>query len=456
SKYYGESEGNLREIFEEAQENVPSIIFIDEIDSIAPKREETHGDVERRVVSQLLSLMDGLKSRGKLVVIGATNLPNMIDPALRRPGRFDREIEIGIPDSKGRHEILQIHTRGMPLADDVSLENLSERTHGFVGADLESLSKEAAMGALRKIIPEIDLREDKIPAEILEKIIVTMDDFEDALSDVHPSAMREVIVESPNVHWDDIGGLENAIQEVRETIEWPIKYHELYRHADVKPPKGVLLHGPPGTGKTLLAKAIATESGINFINVKGPELLSKWVGESERGVREIFRKARQAAPCIVFLDELDSLTPTRGSGFGDSHVTERVVSQLLTELDGLEELKNVVVVGATNRPDMIDQALLRAGRLGKLLEIPIPDRDARFKIFSIHTENKPLTDDVDIDALADQTEGKTGADIETICNEASIRAIREFIEKHPDIEKAKDEIKNLTITAAHFKEVMGE
>ncbi|MHA1288008.1 MAG: CDC48 family AAA ATPase [Candidatus Thorarchaeota archaeon] len=456
SKFYGESEGNLREIFQEAQENVPSIIFIDEIDSIAPKREETHGDVERRVVSQLLSLMDGLQSRGKLVVIGATNLPNMIDPALRRPGRFDREIEIGIPDSKGRHEILQIHTRGMPLTDDVSLEGLSERTHGFVGADLESLSKEAAMGALRKIIPEIDLREDKIPAEILDKITVTMADFEDALSEVHPSAMREVIVESPNIHWDAIGGLENPIREVRETIEWPIKYRDLYRHADVKPPKGVLLHGPPGTGKTLLAKAIATESGVNFINVKGPELLSKWVGESERGVREIFRKARQAAPCIVFLDELDSLTPTRGSGFGDSHVTERVVSQLLTELDGLEELKDVVVIGATNRPDMIDNALLRAGRLGKLLEIPAPDRDARHKIFLIHTKNKPLADDVDFDELADQTDGKTGADIATICNEASIRAIRKFIEKHPDIEKAKDEIKNLTITASHFKEVMGE
>ncbi|RLI55275.1 MAG: AAA family ATPase [Candidatus Thorarchaeota archaeon] len=456
SKFYGESEGNLREVFQEAQENVPSIIFIDEIDSIAPKREDTHGDVERRVVSQLLSLMDGLEERGKVVVIGATNLPNMIDPALRRPGRFDREIEIGIPDRKGRLEILQIHTRGMPLDDDVSLEELAERTHGFVGADLQALSKEAAMGALRRILPEIDLKADKIPAEILDKIVVTMNDFEEALSDVHPSAMREVIVESPNVHWEDIGGLEDVKREIQESIEWPLKYHELYRHADVNAPRGILLHGPPGTGKTLLAKAVATESEVNFINVKGPELLSKWVGESERGVREVFRKARQAAPCIVFFDELDSLTPTRGSGFGDSHVTERVVSQILTELDGLEELKNVIVIGATNRPDMIDQALLRAGRLGKLLEIPKPDKDARRAIFEIHTRKKPLGKDVDLEELAEKTEGKTGADIAAICSEAALHAIREFIESHPNIDEARDDIKSLTITASHFRKAMGE
>ncbi len=456
SKYYGESEGNLREVFQEAQENAPSIIFIDEIDSIAPKREDTHGDVEKRVVSQLLSLMDGLEARGKVVVIGATNLPDMIDPALRRPGRFDREIEIGIPDRKGRLEILQIHTRGMPLADEVNLEELADRTHGFVGADLESLSKEAAMGALRRVLPEINLKEDKIPAELLEKIVVTMQDFEDALSDVHPSAMREVIVESPNVRWSDIGGLEDVKREIRESIEWPLKYHDLYRHADVTPPKGFLLHGPPGTGKTLLAKAVATETEVNFINVKGPELLSKWVGESERGVREIFRKARQAAPCIIFLDEIDSLTPRRGSGAGDSHVTERVVSQILTELDGLEELRNVVVIGATNRPDMIDSALLRPGRLGKLLEIPKPDKEARLEIFKIHTRKKPLGDDVDLEELAKKTDGKTGADIAAICNEASLEAIREFIEKYPDSEQAKENIKQLTINAAHFQRAMGE
>jgi transitional endoplasmic reticulum ATPase len=454
SKFYGESEGNLREVFQEAQENAPSIIFIDELDSIAPKREEVHGDVEKRVVSQLLSLMDGLQSRGKVVVIGATNLPNQLDPALRRPGRFDREIEIGIPDRNGRHEILQIHTRGMPLDEDVSLEELSERTYGFVGADLESLSKEAAMGALRKILPEIDLKEDSIPAEILEKIHVTMRDFEDALSDVTPSAMREVIVESPNIHWDDVGGLEHVKKELQESIEWPLKYRELYRHADVEAPKGILLYGSPGTGKTLLAKAVATETQVNFINVKGPELLSKWVGESERGVREIFRKARQAAPCIIFLDELDSLTPTRGTGFGDSHVTERVVSQLLTEVDGLEKLKNVIVIGATNRPELIDQALMRAGRLGKSLEVPIPDIDARLEILKIHTRNKPLGDNIELEEFAEEMDGKTGADIAAICNEASLQAVREFIDKHPDVEEMKEEIETLTIDKSHFKIAM--
>jgi len=356
SKFYGESEERLRQLFKEAQEKAPSIIFIDEIDSIAPKREEVTGEVEKRVVSQLLALMDGLESRGKVVVIGATNRPNAIDPALRRPGRFDREIEIGVPDREGRLEILHIHTRGMPLAEDVDLEKLAEVTHGFVGADLEALVKEAAMRSLRRILPEIDLKQSSIPAEVLNKINVKMSDFIDALKDVQPSAMREVLVEVPNVKWEDIGGLSSVKEELKEAVEWPLKYRELFDTADAKPPKGILLYGPPGTGKTLLAKAVANESEANFISVKGPELMSKWVGESERGIREIFRKARQAAPCIIFFDEIDSIAPVRGSSIGDSGVTERMISQLLTELDGLEELRDVVVIGATNRPDMIDTA----------------------------------------------------------------------------------------------------
>nr|MDQ3561659.1 CDC48 family AAA ATPase [Thermoproteota archaeon] len=358
SKFYGESEERLREIFKEAEENAPSIIFIDEIDSIAPKREEVSGDVEKRVVSQLLTLMDGIQSRGKLVVIGATNRPNAIDPALRRPGRFDREIDIGIPDEQGRLDILLIHSRGMPLTEDVNLESIAKVTHGFVGADLEALSKEAAMRSLRRILPEINLEQPKIPAEILNKIKITKQDFDEALRDVQPSAMREVLVQRPNVEWEDIGGLQQVKEELAEAIEWPLKHADLFTEADVQPPKGILLYGPPGTGKTMIAKAVAATSEANFISIKGPELISKWVGESEKGVREVFRKARQAAPCVVFFDEIDAIAPRRGGSEGDGHATERVISQMLTELDGLEDLKGVVVIGATNRPDIIDEALL--------------------------------------------------------------------------------------------------
>src|SRR5579884_1287016 len=414
SKFYGESEERLREIFKEAEENAPSIIFIDEMDSIAPKREEVSGDVEKRVVSQLLTLMDGMKSRGKLVVIGATNRPSAIDPALRRPGRFDREIEIGIPDEQGRLEILNIHTRGMPMTEDVDLASIARITHGFVGADLEALSKEAAMRSLRRILPEINLDQPKIPAEILNKIKVTKQDFDEALRDVSPSAMREVLVQRPNINWEDIGGLQQIKEELAEAIEWPLKHADLFTEADVKPPKGILLYGPPGTGKTMIAKAVVTTSEANFISIKGPELISKWVGESEKGVREVFRKARQAAPCVVFFDELDAIAPRRGGSEGDSHVTERVISQMLTEMDGLEDLKGVVVIGATNRPDIIDEALLRPGRFDRILEIPIPDKEARKQIFQIHTRKKPLDSDVNFDKLVDVTEGYTGADIEAI------------------------------------------
>ena len=451
SKYYGESEENLRRIFKEAIENAPSIIFIDEIDSIAPKREEVTGEVERRVVAQLLALMDGLEERGKVVVIGATNRINAIDPALRRPGRFDREIEIGIPDKKGRREILEIHTRGMPLAKDVDLDKLAEMTHGFSGADLEALCKEAAMRALRRILPEIDLEAEKIPAEILEKLEVTEKDFYEAFKSMTPSALREVVIETPNVHWDDIGGLEEAKQKLREAVEWPLKYNDLFSHMDAKPPKGILLYGPPGTGKTLLAKAVATESEANFISVKGPEFLSKWVGESERAVRETFRKARQAAPCVVFFDEIDAIAPARGS-LGDTHVTERVISQLLTELDGLEELRDVTVIAATNRPDIIDPALLRPGRFDRLIYIPPPDKKARKEIFKIHTRKKPLAKDVDLDELAERTEGYTGADIAAVCNEAVMAAIREYISKGGKMDK--EEIKKLKIEKRHFEEAL--
>jgi len=429
SKFYGESEERLRQIFKEAEENAPSIIFIDEIDSIAPKREEVSGDVEKRVVSQLLTLMDGIKSRGKLVVIGATNRPNAIDPALRRPGRFDREIEIGIPDEQGRLEILMIHTRGMPLTEDVDLASMARVTHGFVGADLEALSKEAAMRSLRRILPEINLEEPKIPAEILNKIKVTKQDFDEALRDVQPSAMREVLVQRPNVKWEDIGGLQQVKEELAEAIEWPLKHGDLFTEADVRPPKGILLYGPPGTGKTLLAKAVAATSEANFISIKGPELISKWVGESEKGVREVFRKARQAAPCVVFFDELDAIAPRRGGSEGDSHVTERVISQMLTEMDGLEDLKGVVVIGATNRPDIIDEALLRPGRFDRILEIPVPDKEARKQIFQIHTRRKPLDSDVNVDKLVEATEGLTGADIAAIVNAAAMTAIKEHVSK---------------------------
>ena len=452
SKFYGQSEENIRKIFEEAIENSPSIIFIDEIDSIAPKREETHGDVERRVVAQLLALMDGLEERGKVIVIGATNRINAIDPALRRPGRFDREIEIGIPDRKGRREILEIHTRGMPLAEDVNLDKLAEITHGYSGADLEALCKEAAMRALRRIIPEIDLDADTIPTDILNKLEATGEDFYEAFKSMTPSAMREVVIETPNVTWDDIGGLHDAKQQLQEAVEWPLKYNEIFIHMDANPPKGILLYGPPGTGKTLLAKAVATESEANFISVKGPEFISKWVGESEKAVRETFRKARQAAPCIIFFDELDAIAPSRGSMMGDSHVTERVISQLLTELDGLEELRDVTVIAATNRPDMIDPALLRPGRFDKLIYIKPPDIEARKEILKIHLKKKPLADDVDIEEIAKKTEGYTGADIRAVCNEAVINSIREYINKHEKIDKKQ--IKKLKINMHHLNKAL--
>ena len=427
SKFYGESEERLREIFKEAEENAPSIIFIDEIDSIAPKREEVSGDVEKRVVSQLLTLMDGIQSRGKLVVIGATNRPNAIDPALRRPGRFDREIDIGIPDEQSRLDILLIHSRGMPLTEDVNLESIAKVTHGFVGADLEALSKEAAMRSLRRILPEINLEQPKIPAEILNKIKITKQDFDEALRDVQPSAMREVLVQRPNVEWEDIGGLQQVKEELAEAIEWPLKHADLFTEANVQPPKGILLYGPPGTGKTMIAKAVAATSEANFISIKGPELISKWVGESEKGVREVFRKARQAAPCVVFFDEIDAIAPRRGGSEGDGHATERVISQMLTELDGLEDLKGVVVIGATNRPDIIDEALLRPGRFDRILEVPPPDKDARKQIFHIHTKKKPLESDVNLDKLVEMTEGMTGADVAALVNAAAMTAIKEHV-----------------------------
>lgn len=449
SKYYGESEKQLRDIFKDAEDNAPSIIFIDEIDSIAPRREEVTGEVERRVVAQLLALMDGLQARGQVIVVAATNRPNAVDPALRRGGRFDREIEIGVPDKNGRLEILHVHTRGMPLAQDVNLEKIAEVTHGFVGADIASLCKEAAMHALRTILPEIDI-EKEIPQEVLDKLQIRMADFEDALKNIEPSAMREVFVEVPNVHWDDIGGLENVKQELRETVEWPLKYKDVFEVTRTRAPKGILVFGPPGTGKTLLAKAVANESEANFISVKGPEVLSKWVGESEKAVRETFRKARQSAPTIIFFDEIDAIAPTRGGSF-DSHVTERVVSQLLTELDGLEELHSVVVMAATNRPDMVDTALLRPGRLDRLLYIPPPDERSRAEIFKIHTRGKPLGPDVDFDALAKRTKDYVGADIEAVCREASMMAIREYINGSMSPEEAKSKAKDIRITMKHFE-----
>ena len=428
SKFYGESEERLRDTFKQAEENAPSIIFIDEIDSIAPKREEVSGDVEKRIVSQLLTLMDGLVARGKVVVIGATNRPNAIDPALRRPGRFDREIEIGIPNRDGRHDILHIHTRGMPLVDDINLEQFARITHGFVGADLESLSKEAAMRALRRELPKINMEQSKIPIEVLNKIKITDDDFDNALKDIQPSAMREIQIQRPNVHWEDIGGLSDIKDELAEVVEWPLKYPDLFSEGDVKPPKGLLLYGHPGTGKTLIAKAVATTSESNFISIKGPELLSKWVGESEKGVREVFRKARQAAPCIIFFDEIDSIAPRRNtSSATDSHVTERMVSQLLTEIDGLEDLKGVVIIGATNRPDIIDEALLRPGRFDRIIDVPLPGKDARRQILAIHTKKKPLDSTWDINKLIELTEGYTGADLEALVNAAAMAAIKDHI-----------------------------
>jgi len=453
SKFYGESEERLREIFKKAEENSPAIIFIDEIDSIAPKREEVSGEVERRVVAQLLSLMDGMSSRGKVVVIGATNRINAIDPALRRPGRFDREIEIGVPDKEGRLEILQIHTRGMPLEKDVDLGTIANMSHGFVGADLQAVAKEAGIRALRKVLPEIDLSAENIPSDILKKIVVTMDDFMNVIKEIEPSALREVFVEIPDIKWNDIGGLIEVKQELQEAVEWPLKYHGLFVHSDATPPKGILLYGPPGTGKTLMAKAAAHESEANFISIKGPELLSKWVGESEKGVREIFRKARQASPCIVFFDEIDAIAPTRGLG-SDSHVTERVISQLLTELDGLEVLSDVIVIAATNRPDIIDAALLRPGRFDRILYVPPPDKDARTQILKIHTSRKPLADDVKIDTLSAQTEGFTGADLAGLASAAVMLALREHIEKYNDPKKAEQAKSELKVHMKNFEDAM--
>jgi transitional endoplasmic reticulum ATPase len=454
SKFYGESEERLREIFKKAEENAPAIIFIDEIDSIAPKREEVSGEVERRVVAQLLSLMDGMSTRGKVVVIGATNRINAIDPALRRPGRFDREIEIGVPDKEGRLEILQIHTRGMPLEKDVDLGIIASMSHGFVGADLQAVAKEGGIRALRRVLPEIDLNTENIPSDILKKIVVKMDDFLSVIKEIEPSALREVFVEIPDVKWEDIGGLGDVKQELQEAVEWPLKYHGLFVHTDATPPKGILLYGPPGTGKTLMAKAAAHESEANFISIKGPELLSKWVGESEKGVREIFRKARQASPCIVFFDEIDAIAPTRGALGSDSHVTERVISQLLTELDGLEVLSDVIIIAATNRPDIIDAALLRPGRFDRLLYVPPPDKEARTQIFKIHTSKKPLADDVNIETLAAQTEGYTGADIAGLASAAVMLALRQHIEKYKDPIKAEEAKGELNINMKNFEDAM--
>ncbi|MCJ2555293.1 MAG: CDC48 family AAA ATPase [Candidatus Thermoplasmatota archaeon] len=451
SKYYGQSEENLRDIFDQAEESAPSIVFIDELDSIAPKRDEVVGEVERRVVAQLLSLMDGMRTRGKVVVIGATNRPDALDPALRRPGRFDREIEIGIPDREGRLEILEIHTRGMPLAEDVNLEQMANLTHGYVGADLASLSKESAIRALRKVLPDIDLEAPEIPLEILNRLTVTAEDFMQAFREMEPSSLREVFIEKPDVSWEDIGGLEEAKQELQETVEWPLKYGPVFDQAGAEPPKGVLLYGPPGTGKTLLAKAVATEAEANFISVRGPEFLSKWVGESERAVRETFRKAKQAAPAVIFFDEIDAITPARG-GTMDNRVTERVISQMLVELDGLDELHNVTVIAASNRPDMLDPALLRPGRFDRLIHVPPPTLEARVKILKIHTHDKPLAEDVDLEDLAKRTEDFTGADIKALANEASMLAIREYILGGGSLED--EAVKELELTEHHFDEAL--
>jgi len=455
SKYYGESEEQLREIFDEATENAPAVVFIDEIDSIAPKRGETSGDVERRVVAQLLSLMDGLEERGQVIVIGATNRVDALDPALRRGGRFDREIEVGVPDKEGRKEILQVHTRGMPLAEGIDLDQYAENTHGFVGADIEQLAKEGAMNALRRIRPELNLDEDEIDAETLERLQVTENDFKEALKGIEPSALREVFVEVPDITWEDVGGLEGTKERLRETIQWPLEYPEVFEQMDMQAAKGVLMYGPPGTGKTLLAKAIANESQSNFISIKGPELLNKYVGESEKGIREVFEKARSNAPTVVFFDEIDSIAGERGQRTGDSGVSERMVSQLLTELDGLEELEDVVVIATTNRPDLIDKALLRPGRLDRHVHVPVPDEEGRRKIFEVHTRNKPLAEGVDLDYLARKTEGYVGADIEALCREASMMASREFINSVTP-EEVDDSVGNVRVTPEHFEKALEE
>jgi transitional endoplasmic reticulum ATPase len=427
SKYYGESEHKLREAFDEAEKNAPAIVFIDEIDSIAPKRAEVTGEVERRVVAQLLSLMDGLKTRKNVIVIGATNRPEALDMALRRPGRFDREIELRVPDREGRREIFQIHTRGMPLAEDVSLDDLADRTYGFVGADIAALCREAAMTALRRILPEIDLEQKEISKDTLDKLVIKRSDFEEVMKEIQPSALREILFEVPTVTWEDIGGLDNVKSLLKEAVEWPLRYGESFRRIGVEAPKGVLLYGPPGTGKTLLAKAIANESEANFITVKGSDILSKWYGESEKHIAEIFKKARQVAPAIIFLDELDALAPRRGTALGEPHVTERIVNQLLSELDGLEELRGVVVISATNRPDIIDPALLRPGRFDEMILVPVPDAKTRSEIFKVHTKKMALADDVNLGELVRITEDFTGADIAAVCKKAGRFAMREDI-----------------------------
>jgi len=446
SKWYGQSEENLRNVFKEAQENAPAIIFIDEIDAIAPAREDVSGEVEKRVVSQLLTLMDGLEARGEVVVIAATNRPDSLDPALRRPGRFDREMQIGIPDRKGRKEILQIHTRGMPLTANVNLDKFADITHGYSGADLNALAKEAAMRALRRVMPDIKkLKDEEVTKELLDKISVTEEDFEDAMKKVEPSAMREVLVEIPRVTWNDVGGLKSVKEELIESVEWPLKHAKVFKDLGIKPPRGILLYGPPGTGKTLLAKAVANESAANFISVKGPELLNKYVGESERGVRKIFRRARQVAPAIIFFDEIESMTGTRGMGNDASGAKESVVAQLLSEIDGVSELKDVVLIGATNRPDLIDPALLRPGRFEKLVYVPMPDDGARMEVFKVHTKDVKLEKDVKLDKLVSRTDGFSGADIEALVRKAGMLAVKEVVEK-----KAKE----ARISMKHFEEAL--
>ena len=453
SKFYGESEARLREIFKEAREKAPSIIFIDEIDSIAPKREEVTGEVERRVVSQLLSLMDGLEGRGKVIVIAATNRPNAIDPALRRPGRFDREIEIKVPDKRGRLEILQIHARNMPLDTDVDQDKIAGVTHGYVGADVEYLCKEAAMKCLRRLLPELNLEDEKVPPETLEKLVINMNDFDYATREITPSAMREVYVEPPDVKWEDIGGLDTVKRELQEAVEWPLKYPALYKELKHNIPKGILLYGPSGTGKTLLAKAVATESEANFISVKGPELLSKWVGESEKGIREIFRKARQASPCVVFFDEIDSIAPIRGME-GVHASTERMMSQLLTEMDGIQEMQGVVIIAATNRVDMIDTALLRPGRFDKIVLVSNPDRNTREKILEIHIRGKPVSKDIDLGRIADLTDGFSGADMAAVANTAISVVLQEYLAKYSTPEEAARHTSEALVAMKQFEEAI--
>jgi len=464
SKFYGDSEARVREIFKEAKANSPCIIFIDEIDSIAPKRDEVSGEVERRVVSQLLSMMDGLEARGQVIVIAATNRPNALDPALRRPGRFDREIEIGIPNNQGRHDILLIHTRNMPLNKDVNLRKIAAKSHGYVGADLEYLCKESAMKCLRRLLPKIDLADEKISSQVLEKLVVNNDDFDNAFQEITPSGMREVFIEIPDVSWNDIGGLQNVKQELREAVEWPLKYPLLYANMGYKIPRGILLHGPSGTGKTLLAKAIATESELNFISVKGPELISKWVGESERGIREIFRKARQSSPCIIFFDEIDSIAPIRGFN-GEMTGSERIVSQLLTEMDGIDTIHGVIILAATNRADILDSALLRQGRFDKIIPIPLPDKESRIKILEITTKEIPIDSDqkndleenpnyVNLEKFADGSDGLNGAEVASIANTAASLVLHEFLGMHLDPKEIEKNLDTIKVTSRHFEEAI--